>query len=124
MIQWKKQKKIFSIWVVTSQSLSKGSFENQQILSVGFIQPEPFANLDPGSQLWLKNKLREMNQNGVTILILSHDLKHVTDICSRILLLDKGEIINDIQTHKNSLQELEAHFKVGWRRDYIQNKET
>jgi ABC-2 type transport system ATP-binding protein len=101
------------------RSLSMGNKNKVGILAAIYSSPEvlildePFANLDPGSQSWLKNALKELNQKGVTILLSSHDLKHVTDICSRVLLLEKGEIINDLSTHENSLQELEAYFKVG-----------
>ena len=56
------------------------------------ILDEPFSNLDPSSQSWLKLKLKKLNDNGVTIIISSHDLKHVTDVCSRILLIENGII--------------------------------
>jgi ABC-2 type transport system ATP-binding protein len=100
------------------RNLSLGNKNKTGILASIFTSPEvlildePFANLDPGSQSWLKRKLTELNKEGVTILLSSHDLKHVTDICSRILLLDKGEIKNDIPCHENSLQELESYFNV------------
>lgn len=100
------------------RNLSTGNKNKVGILAAIYSSPEvlildePFANLDPGSQSWLKTKLIDLNQNGVIILLSSHDLKHVTDICSRILLLDKGEIIKDLCSPKNTLQVLEAYFNV------------
>jgi len=76
------------------------------------ILDEPFANLDPSSQSWLKTKLKKMNNDGCTILISSHDLKHVTEICNRILLLEKGIIVKDTNTNKETLIELEEYFNV------------
>ena len=35
---------------------------------------------------------------------------HVTDVCERIVVLEKGEIVKDIQTSEATLKELEAHF--------------
>jgi ABC-2 type transport system ATP-binding protein len=77
------------------------------------ILDEPFANLDPSTQMRLIKMLREMSeQTRMTIFISSHDLNHVTDVSSRILLMEKGMIIKDISTTKDTLQELEDYFKV------------
>jgi ABC-2 type transport system ATP-binding protein len=76
------------------------------------ILDEPFSNLDPSSQSWLKTKLKKLNDEGVTMLISSHDLKHVTEICTRILLLENGIIIKDTNTNTETLVELENYFNV------------
>ena len=76
------------------------------------ILDEPFANLDPSSQSWLKTKLKKLNEDGVTILVSSHDLRHVTEICTRILLLEEGIIIKDTNTNTETLVELEHYFNV------------
>jgi len=77
------------------------------------ILDEPFANLDPSSQLRLIKMLKEMQlQHRMTIFISSHDLTHVTGVCDRILLMEKGRIIKDIDTTAGTLQELESYFKV------------
>ena len=74
---------------------------------------EPFANIDPSTQIRLKNILSNLNQEKqVTTIVSSHDLNHVTDVCQRILLMEKGQIIKDIQTNKNTLEELEHYFSV------------
>ncbi len=74
---------------------------------------EPFANIDPSTQIRLKNMIRKINgEKRLTTLISSHDLNHVTDVCERILLMEKGKIIKDIQTNKNTLEELEQYFSV------------
>jgi ABC-2 type transport system ATP-binding protein len=79
------------------------------------ILDEPFANLDPTSQMRLVKMLKELHQQQqMTILISSHDLNHITDVCDRILLMERGKIIKDIRTTDNTLKELEAYFKV-WR---------
>jgi ABC-type multidrug transport system, ATPase component len=77
------------------------------------ILDEPFANLDPSSQIRLINLLKEENvKNRTTIFISSHDLNHITDVCSRILLMEKGKIINDLYNTEDTLQELKAYFQV------------
>ena len=75
------------------------------------ILDEPFSNLDPSSQILLKKLIQEFVKNDqTTFLISSHDLSHVTEVCNRIVLLEKGEVIKDIQTNKATLKELESYF--------------
>ena len=75
------------------------------------ILDEPFANLDPTTQIRLKTLLKEEAQkHGTTFLISSHDLTHVTDVCERIVLLEKGVILKDIKTTPSTLKELEHYF--------------
>jgi ABC-2 type transport system ATP-binding protein len=86
--------------------------QNPQLLMLD----EPFANIDPSTQFRLKNMLKDVNKNkGVTNIVSSHDLNHITDICDRILLMEKGVIIKDIATSSSTLKELEDYFGVGQR---------
>jgi ABC-2 type transport system ATP-binding protein len=72
---------------------------------------EPFENLDPSSQIRLKKLiLRETEQSKITFLISSHDLNHVTEICDRIVLLEKGKVIRDLREKSEMMSELEAYF--------------
>jgi ABC-2 type transport system ATP-binding protein len=48
----------------------------------------------------------------MTTFISSHDLNHVTDVCHRIILVEKGRIIKDFKTDENTLQELESYFSA------------
>ena len=75
------------------------------------ILDEPFANLDPTTQIRLKALLKNLKkEQKLTTLISSHDLNHVTDVCSRVILMEKGVVIKDMQTTENTLKELEAYF--------------
>jgi ABC-2 type transport system ATP-binding protein len=76
------------------------------------ILDEPFSNLDPTSQSWLKNRLKKLNTERVTMIISSHDLNHISEISSRILLLENGLLIKDISSGEGTLQELERYFSV------------
>lgn len=76
------------------------------------ILDEPFANLDPSTQIRLKAHLKSLNATGLTLLISSHDLNHVTDVCDRIILFEKGRIIRDLQKDEHTLRELENYFAL------------
>lgn len=99
------------------RDLSKGNQKKVGIVAALIGNPEvivldePFANLDPTTQIRLKGIIKNLAATkGVTILISSHDLMHVTDVCERIVVLEKGEIIKDIATSQATLKELEAYF--------------
>lgn len=75
------------------------------------ILDEPFANLDPSSQYQLRGIIKNFAAGKQkTILISSHDLDHVTDVCSRIVILQKGQIIRDEAKTESTLAELEEFF--------------
>lgn len=99
------------------RDLSKGNQKKVGIVGALIGNPEvivldePFASLDPTTQIRLKGIIKNLAETkGVTVLISSHDLMHVTDVCERIVVLEKGEVIKDIATSKATLKELEAYF--------------
>jgi len=101
------------------RDLSKGNQKKAGIVAALIGNPEviildePFANLDPTTQIRLKKLLKNLTKNSnATILISSHDLGHVTEVCERIVVLDKGNVVKDIKTSEETLQELEAYFSV------------
>ena len=77
------------------------------------ILDEPFANLDPTTQIRLKQLIKaETEKRELTLLISSHDLNHITDVCNRIVLLERGAVIMDKETTAKTLQELEDYFSA------------
>jgi ABC-2 type transport system ATP-binding protein len=75
------------------------------------VLDEPFANLDPTTQIKLKKLIKDWSQKEqITFLISSHDLAHTTEVCNRIVAINRGEIVKDIQTNSETLQELEDYF--------------
>src|SRR5690554_1083616 len=77
------------------------------------IWDEPFANLDPSTQIRLKNILSGLTVGrDKTILISSHDLSHTVDVTDRIVVLEKGAVVKDIQSSPDTLRELESFFQV------------
>lgn len=101
------------------RDFSKGNQQKIGVTAAIMTQPEvlvldePFSNLDPSTQIRLKKLLRSMQEEQkVTMLISSHDLNHVTEVCDRIVVLDKGEVVHDIQTSDSTLKDLEAYFSI------------
>jgi len=101
------------------RDLSKGNQKKVGIVAALIGNPEvvildePFANLDPTTQIRLKKLLKDLSQtSGTTVLISSHDLIHVTEVCERIVVLDKGVIVRDLETSEATLNELETYFSA------------
>lgn len=99
------------------RDLSKGNQKKVGIVAALIGNPEvvildePFANLDPTTQIRLKKTIKELTETtDITILISNHDLIHVTEVCERIVVLDKGKVVNDIKTSEATLKELESYF--------------
>lgn len=101
------------------RDLSKGNQKKAGIVAAMMGNPrvvildEPFANLDPTTQIRLKKLIKTLTENrAVTVLVSSHDLTHVTEVCERIVVLDKGKVVKDIATSTETLKELESYFSV------------
>jgi len=101
------------------RDLSKGNQKKVGIIATLIGNPEvvildePFANLDPTTVSRLKKIIKELAENpDVTVLVSSHDLQHTVEVCDRIVVLNKGEVVKDIQTSTETLQELETFFAV------------
>jgi ABC-2 type transport system ATP-binding protein len=101
------------------RDLSKGNQKKVGIIATLIGNPEviildePFANLDPTTVNRLKRIIKELADNpNVTVLVSSHDLQHTVEVCDRIVALNKGEIVKDMLTSAETLQELELFFAV------------
>jgi len=101
------------------RDLSKGNQKKAGIVAAMMGSPkviildEPFANLDPTTQIRLKTIIKKLTENKeITVLISSHDLTHITEVCERIVVLDKGILVKDLRTSTATLKELESYFSV------------
>jgi len=99
------------------RDLSKGNQKKVGVVGALLGNPElvvldePFANLDPTSQFKLRQIIKDFaSEKGKTFLISSHDLDHVADVCTRIVILEKGKIVRDVQKTESTLAELEEFF--------------
>jgi ABC-2 type transport system ATP-binding protein len=102
------------------RQFSEGNRQKIGIIGAMLVNPkvlildEPFNYLDPSSQMTVAKLIRQINfQLGTTVIISSHNLNFVSEISSRILLLEKGVVIKDIINEDGSAaQELEEYFNT------------
>ena len=102
------------------REFSEGNRQKIGIIGAMLINPkllildEPFNYLDPSSQITVARLIRQMNEQlGTTVVISSHNLSFVSEISTRILLLEKGRVIKDLGNQDGSAtQELEQYFNT------------
>jgi branched-chain amino acid transport system ATP-binding protein len=54
------------------------------------LADEPCAGLNPRETLGMVNCLRNVREKGITVWLVEHDMKAVTSICDRVLVVDAG----------------------------------
>jgi ABC-2 type transport system ATP-binding protein len=65
---------------------------------------EPTNNLDPQSRLFLWERIRSLNEQGLTILLTTHDMDEADRLCGRIAIMDHGRIlVNDTSAELKKL---------------------
>jgi cobalt/nickel transport system ATP-binding protein len=86
-----------------SHHLSFGEKKRVSIATVLSMKPEillldePSANLDPAARRHLIDLLKRLP---VTKIIAGHDLELILELCSRVVVLDKGRIVADGKTEE------------------------
>ncbi len=56
------------------------------------ILDEPTSGLDPIATRWMKDLIKQLRDQGKTIIMCSHRLEDVQDICGRVAILNEGEL--------------------------------
>jgi ABC-2 type transport system ATP-binding protein len=81
------------------KELSKGMQQKAQLITTLLHEPdlviidEPFSGLDPINTQMVKDLLREQRDKGVTILMSTHQMHQVEELCDRIVLIDHGRTL-------------------------------
>ena len=79
------------------KELSKGMQQKAQIINTLLHQPElviidePFTALDPLNLELVKDVMEELRARGVTIIMSTHQMQQVEELCDRILLINDGK---------------------------------
>jgi ABC-2 type transport system ATP-binding protein len=69
------------------------------------ILDEPTSGLDPLATRWMKDLVLKLRDDGKTVLMCSHRLEDVQDVCDRIAILNEGEL-QELGSVKTLLQDI------------------
>lgn len=81
------------------ESLSKGMQQKIQFIASVIHEPdflildEPFSGFDPINAELIKNEILELSKKGVTIMLSTHNMSSVEELCTDMALLNKGELL-------------------------------
>lgn len=114
---WFEKLDIQDWWEKNISNLSKGMQQKVQFIVSVIHNPkllildEPFSGLDPINYQIIVKELIDINKNGTTIILSTHDMNSVEKLCDHIMLLNRGENIlsgniNEIRKNNNKIIEI------------------
>lgn len=96
---WFDKFEIGEWWSKNVEELSKGMQQKVQFITTVIHEPdilifdEPFSGFDPINANLLKTSILELRDKGATILLSTHNMNSVEELCDSISLINKGEKI-------------------------------
>ncbi|MGI6621123.1 MAG: energy-coupling factor transporter ATPase [Bacillota bacterium] len=81
--------------------LSGGQARRVAIAGILAIQPkvlildEPTAGLDPRGRTEILDNIKALHRNGMTVILVSHNMDDVARLCERVMVLDRGKLVAD-----------------------------
>ncbi|MBI3660507.1 ATP-binding cassette domain-containing protein [Candidatus Acetothermia bacterium] len=81
------------------RELSKGMQQKVQFIASVLHEPpfivldEPFSGLDPVNQDLFRDIILNLKASGTTVLLSSHQMNFVEDLCDRIMLVNRGQAL-------------------------------
>ncbi|MFL0251466.1 ABC transporter ATP-binding protein [Clostridium neuense] len=72
------------------------------------IMDEPTVGIDPQSRNNILETIKTLNKRGTTVIYTSHYMEEIDTLCNRIVLIDKGTILEDLdkEAYKNKYKNL------------------
>jgi ABC-2 type transport system ATP-binding protein len=90
MWEWRHEKiKNFSSGMAQKINICRGILHDPKLL----VLDEPTNGLDPKSRQVVRDFILEINENGTTVLLTTHVMWSVEEICKRVAIIDKGQLI-------------------------------
>ena len=99
LLEWFEKFEIASWWDKKVEELSKGMQQKVQFITTVIHEPdilifdEPFSGFDPINANLLKESILELRDKGATVLLSTHNMASVEELCDSITLINKGKSI-------------------------------
>ena len=132
LMEWFEKFEIAGWWDKKVEELSKGMQQKVQFITTVIHEPdilifdEPFSGFDPINANLLKESILGLRDKGATVLLSTHNMASVEELCDSITLINKGKSIlqgrvSDIKrqhdTHKREIiirtEDLQAIYALG-----------
>ncbi|MBI4945352.1 MAG: ABC transporter ATP-binding protein [Bacteroidetes bacterium] len=97
--EWFEKFEMQDWWKKKTEELSKGMQQKVQFVVTVLHEPkvlildEPFSGFDPINASLIKNEVLRLKNNGTTILLSTHNMSSVEELCDNIALINKAKTI-------------------------------
>lgn len=107
------------------EELSKGMAQKVQFIAAVLHDPkvlildEPFSGFDPVNIELIRGELNRFKKDGRAILISTHNMKSVEELCDRAVLIHKGEMLLKGPVQELREQHKEDHYEIVFKGNMI-----
>lgn len=97
--EWFVKMEIGDWWKKKVEELSKGMAQKIQFITTVIHNPtllifdEPFSGFDPVNTTLLKNEILELKRRGCTIILSTHNMSSVEELCDEITLIHQSKVM-------------------------------
>jgi ABC-2 type transport system ATP-binding protein len=118
--KWFNKFDIKDWWNKKIEELSKGMQQKIQFIATVVHEPkllildEPFSGLDPINTNLIKDEIYKLNKNGTSIILSTHRMEQVEEICEDIVLMNNGKKILEGRVDEIKQAHKENLFKIGF----------
>ena len=97
--QWFIKFEIQAWWNKKVEELSKGMAQKVQFITTVLHKPsllildEPFSGFDPVNVQLIRNEILRMKADGATIILSTHNMESVEELCDNIALINKAKLV-------------------------------
>ncbi|NNC83426.1 MAG: ABC transporter ATP-binding protein [Flavobacteriales bacterium] len=109
---WFERFDLLAWWSKSVEDLSKGMAQKVQFITTVLHEPEilildePFSGFDPINTNLVKSEILRLRDEGATIMLSTHNMASVEEICDDMALIDRGRVVLEGQ-----VQEVKQRFK-------------
>lgn len=107
------------------EELSKGMAQKVQFICTILHEPdvlildEPFSGFDPINIELIRKELLEFKKKGKSIIISTHNMNNVEEICDRAILINKGQVVLQGTIDELRQQHKEDLYKISFKGNMI-----
>ncbi|RME04476.1 MAG: ATP-binding cassette domain-containing protein [Planctomycetota bacterium] len=133
-LEWLEKLELASRADAPIEQLSKGMQQKVQLIVALLNRPkvlildEPLSGLDPVNIRLVKNVIRQLHQEGCSVILSTHQMNLVEELCDRVLMIHQGKQVlygslEEVRSNQDSnLVLVETSLDLG-QLDYVQSVE-
>ncbi|MDX2134985.1 MAG: ABC transporter ATP-binding protein [Saprospiraceae bacterium] len=128
---WLNKFEITDWWNKKVEELSKGMQQKIQFIATVVHRPpllildEPFSGLDPINTALIKDEIRQLNEQGASIIFSTHRMEQVEEMCRHVVLINKGQNVLEGEVKNIKADFKQNHFLLDvdgeWPADFAEH---